>query len=1094
MAVVSASALPVSLGGTRLSWDYLNVTDVAIARPSGTVTFLFTDIVGSTSLWDAYPSAMAEALALHDGIIRRAIDRCGGHLFATGGDGFAAAFGRASDAVVAAIEAQRELCTTVWPDPAPLSVRMGLHTGEAEERDGDYFGTAVNRAARLMGAAHGGQVVVSGVTASLVDGVDDVQLVDLGSVQLRGVNEPIRAFGVASSGYIWIEKPLVSHQANAETAPRVDLVGRESELADLVSRVRERRLVTVTGPGGIGKTTLSGAAVELVGPEFEYGAIVVDLTRIDTSAGVAEAVAHQLGAADFESLLNSPSDQPALIVFDNCEHVLDAAADVIAMVLDACAMPSVLATSRSPLDLPGESVLNIGPLEVPIDEGADVAAVVLFEIRAADNGAVLVPEDRSTVAEIVRRLDGVPLAIELAAARLRTRSLVELLAELDARPHELARPRYRGRPSHRSVADMVGWSTDLLNEDLQKAFRRLGVFSGPFTGSMAAAVIDPEDRAATPGRIDELIAASLVVADTTGDVTWYRMLHPVRAMALENVRAAGEVGVVESRLVDHVVELAINIIANTASGWDGSVLTDLLALYDHIVASIRWALANDESADRAFLLVAVSWGIVHQAHTAELAQLAEQALIRWPDPTHAGWPDAAATAATCRNLLGDVEGAIELAERALPHADVSPFAPASLRRVLAQAHRAAGRFEDSRDWFAAGADAATAAGSNGMAWELLVDFGLVAAELGDARAGEEAVDRALQEAEAAGSRINAAWALAGRGALALRSDPGTSLLVIEQAIDAARTIGYPAGLSFSLRAKAVAELRQGLLDDAATTLLELLFELLQRGGLNDLRIVLDPAAELFKRTGTASWADLAVTAASLPVTSVAVPVESTLFEHAAGTGRVLASREAYVACRVGLQALIDGRDSPAPIAAAVDGPSLRMEGDAWRVTWGLRTFSLRVSKGVEDLATLLEAPGREFACVDLAGALVVPSGGDDVIDPTARRQYESRIRDLQEDLEEAERNGDLARAEQSAAELDALVEHLSSALGLGGATRKHSNEAERARSAVTQRLRSTLKKIATHDPALGRHLSDAVNTGTFCCYAPAEQTVWTVSR
>ena len=237
---------------------------------------------------------------------------------------------------------------------------------------------------------------------------------------------------------------------------RVDLVGRETELADLVSRVRERRLVTVTGPGGIGKTTLSRAAAELMGPEFEYGAIVVDLTRIDTPEGVAEAVAHQLGLADFESLISSPSDQPALIVFDNCEHVLDAAAHVTASLLDACAMPSIVATSRSPLDLPGESVLTLGPLDVPADDSSEAAAVVLFETRVADIGATLAPDDGPLVAEIVRRLDGVPLAIELAAARLRTRSLAELLAELDARPHELARPRFRGQPSHRSVADLVG--------------------------------------------------------------------------------------------------------------------------------------------------------------------------------------------------------------------------------------------------------------------------------------------------------------------------------------------------------------------------------------------------------------------------------------------------------------------------------------------------------------------------------------------------------------------------------------------------------------------------------------------------------------
>lgn len=879
--------------------------------------------------------------------------------------------------------------------------------------------------------------------------------------------------------------------------PRVDLVGREAELADLTTRVRERRLVTIAGPGGIGKTALANAAAEVVGPEFEYGAVIVDLTRVDRPEGVAEAVAGQLGCADFDSMLNSPSEQPALIVFDNCEHVLDAAADVAAQLLSACRMPKVMATSRSPLDLPGESVLSLGPLDTPDDDDADSPAVELLRRRATDHGASLTAADRPHVAEMVRRLDGVPLAIELAAARLRTHTLAEVLDELAVQPHSLSRPRFRGKPSHRSVADMVGWSYDLLPEATRPTFDCLGVFAGPFTADMAIAVVDPGDAARVRFDLDELVAASLVVPDLTGEITWYRLLHPVRAVALDQLEQRGERAAAEGRLVDTVVALAVEIIGATTSGWSGSVLADLLALFDSIDASIRWALDHDETGDRALLLVAVSWGIIHQAHTAELHELSEEVLRRWPDPSHPSWADAAATVATCRNLLGDVDGAIRLAEEALPHVGTSPHAPSSLRRVLAQAHRAAGRFEESRTWFGEGAAVARELESFGMAMELMVDFGLVVAELGDLERGVAVLDEARREALERGSLINAAWALAGQGALALRSDAATALPVIEAAVVESIAIGYPAGLSFSLRAKSIAQLRLDREIDAAGTLLELLYELLHRGGLNDLRVVLDPTAMLFRRRRVESWADIAVTAAGLPVTSVAVPVEQELLADALDCGGVvLTTREAYVACRDGLQGLLAEVQPDAPAASPVvpPGPSLTREGDVYQVVFAGRRVAVKASKGMDDLATLIGSPGREFACLELAGSALADAGSaDPVIDETARREYETRIRDLQEEIDEHEASNDVARAERARHELDAIVDHLTEALGLGGRTRTHTDAAERARSAVTQRLRSSIKRITEHHPELGAHLADAVTTGMYCSYRPDPMVEWTLS-
>jgi len=876
--------------------------------------------------------------------------------------------------------------------------------------------------------------------------------------------------------------------------PDIEIVGRESELADLTSRLRDRRLVTIAGPGGIGKTALSRAAAAIVGPGFDYGAVIVDLTRVDRSEGVAEAVAAQLGCADFESLVNSPSDQPALVVFDNCEHVLDAAAEVASRLLESCVMPTILATSRSPLDLPGESVLTLGPLQTPEDDDVASSAVELFLQRAVDIGVAVEDRDRPRVAEISRRLDGVPLALELAAARLRSHSLTEVLAELDQQPHALSRPRFRGKPSHRSVADMVGWSYDLLDESARHTFDCLSVFVGPFTAAMAVAVVDPSDSTVVRRDLDGLVEASLVAADIGGETARYRLLHPIRAVGLDQLTRRGERDVVESRLVDNVVALAMEVILSTTSGWDGSVLVDLLALYDNVAASIRWALDHDDEPDRAFLLVAVSWGIVHQAHTAEIAELSEEVLQRWPDRSQSGWADAAATAATCRNLMGDIDGAIALAEEALAHVGSSPHAPGSLRRVLAQAHRAAGRYEAARDWFAEGVAVARELDSFGMAMELLVDLGLVQAEIGEIDAGSAALEDARSEALERGSRINAAWALAGQGALALRQGHDDALAVINAAIAESEAIGYPAGLSFSFRAKAIAEIESGDDDAAASTLLTLLYELLRRGGLNDLRIVLDPTAMLFRRAGNADWADLAVTAASLPVTSVAVPVEQELAVAADGLGEALAIRDAYVACRDGLQAMISQEVSGDPKTLA-DNASLSRDGDVWRVEFGDVAVTLKASKGVDDLAVLLAAPGREFACLELAGSTISPGGSEDlVIDERARREYEQRVRDLQAEVDEYEGANDIARADKARLELDLLVDHLAESLGLAGRSRRHTDDAERARSAVTQRLRSTMKRIGEHHPTLGDHLSGAVTTGTFCSYRPQPAVEWTVSR
>ncbi len=894
------------------------------------------------------------------------------------------------------------------------------------------------------------------------------------------------------------------------------ILGREAELAELLDRLRHRRLVTLVGPGGIGKTALAEVAAAAVGPEFAYGAVTVDLTRIDRAEGVQEAMASQLGFADFQSLVDSPGDQPALMLVDNCEHVLDAAASTIEWILNACDMPTVLATSRAPLDLPDETIVTVGPLDTPDEESVelDTPAMRLLAERVRDQGVAPEELDPTLLAEICRRLDGVPLALELAAARLRSVSPRELLTELDERPHALARRRFRGQESHRSVAEVVGWSTDLLDPEPKATFSRLGVFAGPFTAAMAEPVVASPadgqadgDGQATSGMrfadvLIELVDASLVVADATGDTTWYRLLHPVRAVALEQLRESGELHRTTDRFIDQVVASAINVIALASERWQSDALPELLALYDNMAASIRWLLEHDEKPDRTLTLVAVLWGLIHQAHTADIGALGEAALTRWENGEDSAlWPDAVATVCTCRSLTGKHQASIELAERTLPAADRSPFAPCTLRRVLGQTYRMIGQTERSLEIYDEAVELAAERGAHGFALELLVTAGMTQAELGEVEAGLERIEQALAEAVDRGATVNEAWAMTARAYVLLAVDPTEAELAAGKARARSEEIGYPIGNSGSRRVLAKARMAQGDLAGAAAHAVELLDELLARGGLNDLRLMLDVAAEIAKLADAPRWSDLAATAQQLPVTSLMVPLK---LGFAVDDGQVLSTRDAYVLARDTMRSIAEGSEAAAETQPdAADGgegandrrrASMVSEGEIIRVDYAGSTIRLKRSKGLLDLASLLGSPGREISCLDLMGAgLVATSAESELIDSTARRNYEDRVRELQADIELAEANNDTGTAERLRMEMDALVDELTASLGLGGRSRTTTNPAERARSAVTQRLRSTVKRVADNHPVLGEHLKRSITTGLFCSYSPADSVEWEVA-
>ena len=391
------------------------------------------------------------------------------------------------------------------------------------------------------------------------------------------------------------------------------LVGRDRELHELDDRLRTGRLVTVVGPGGVGKTALARAGALTVAPMFAMGVEYVDLTRVEEEAGVPGALAAQLGFDSFDALLSSPADRPVLLVVDNCEHLLDAAARWLVQILGACQQPTILATSRSPLEIPGESVLPLAPLAVPVPgpDPESCPSVQLFLQRCRDAGAVVGPGDLSAVAELCRRVDGLPLAIEIAAARARTMSIADIVGRLDTSVDVLDRPRFRGDPRHRSIADTIRWSHDLLSEEAAELFEELAVFAGPFAASSARAVAAVMLAAEFDALLDELTVASLVAVDTSGPETRYRLLETVRQFALDRLRRRGALESTYDRFADHVVDTMREIVRDATGTWRPGLLHDLLAAFDDVAEALRWCTAHDDDPRRAHALCANLWAIVN---------------------------------------------------------------------------------------------------------------------------------------------------------------------------------------------------------------------------------------------------------------------------------------------------------------------------------------------------------------------------------------------------------------------------------------------------------------------------------------------------
>lgn len=553
--------------------------------PSGTVTFLFSDVVGSTRLWAADSEAMSASLRIHDGIFTEVISTFGGHVFSTAGDSFAVAFDRASAGVGCAERLQERLSEVAWGAWPQLRVRIGMHVGEAEERDGNYFGPAVNQAARVMAVAHGGQCVVT-------DGVRDAAgavTMDLGTHLLRDIETPVHLNQLGEQVFpaLWsVGAGIVSLPS-----PRTSLVGRDESVQQVRRLIGAHRLVTLTGVGGCGKTRLVIEAAYREVPAHPEGVWFVDLSTIADEQAVPGAFASALraaitpGAEAIEQIAAYLEPREALLVVDNCEHVIDVVADFLDVLLARCPRLRVVATSREMLGIDGEFAWKVPSLAT----GADAPAVQLFIERADAVGAVVTGDaDVAVITEIVERLDGIPLAIELAAARARSMDVTEVRDRLDDRFRLLSGGARRTRQRQATLEGAVQWSYDLLSGDEQAMLGWLSVFQGGFEIADVAAVAGVASYEALD-LVDSLAAKSLVdVGRDGGGHLRHRLLETIRLFALSRLVDAGLADTARDRHLDHFANDPIGTSMEVRQSLGG--LVRIGQEYENFRAAATWAL------------------------------------------------------------------------------------------------------------------------------------------------------------------------------------------------------------------------------------------------------------------------------------------------------------------------------------------------------------------------------------------------------------------------------------------------------------------------------------------------------------------------
>ena len=782
-------------------------------------TFLFTDIEGSTRLWETHAAVMGTALAQHDRILRSSIEMRDGTVIKTTGDGILAVFDGPVEAVDAAVAAQRELRDATWGETGPLRVRMALHSGTAESRDGDYFGPALNRVARILAIAHGGQVICSSVAAVLAreELPASVDLVDLGSHRLRDIDRPEQVYQVVVEDLPRTFPPLRSLSTRRSNLPvqLTSFIGRERQLDEVVALIDRHRLLTLIGTGGTGKTRLMLEASARLLDRYSDGVWLAELAPLGDPSQIASEVARALGAPEVPGVPAQATvaaflaDKELLLLLDNAEHLVDGVARFAEAMLAGAPGLRVLTTSREALAVPGEAVLQLQSLSCPAlagaPDGADddpgqvadassTEAVRLFTERAAsaDPSFVLDTANVASVAEICRRLDGIPLAIELAAARVSSMSPEDIALRLGDRFRLLAGGRRTSVPRQQTLHALIDWSWDLLTDEDRRLLRRLSVFTGGWTVPMAAWIVGDDDGQIDPidlaDGLTRLVDRSLVLADR-GTTTRYRMLETIRQYAREKLIEADEAPSVADRHLAVYAALA----AEAEDPLRGPAMVD-------------WLDRLDDELDN--LGAALEWGLEAAPWTA--VRMATALLGYW------------ATRVISQDNDVRLVAAIEIARaRVVGRPDADPADQALAARLMGEAARLwamSDRALTAIPW----AEEALALGdaSGDVTARLYALGGLAVATVFTGRGGaggtdvrgifEEAADQAERSGQWWMVALSASFAGASLGAF----DPAVGAALLERGVAAAHRSGSPYAIGAASMAQGRTLGREGRTDDA----------------------------------------------------------------------------------------------------------------------------------------------------------------------------------------------------------------------------------------------------------------------------------------
>jgi predicted ATPase/class 3 adenylate cyclase/Flp pilus assembly protein TadD len=815
-----ASANPSTSSGPRL--------------PSGTVTFLFTDIEGSTRLLQELGDEYASLIADHNQLLREIFERHNGNIRGTEGDSFFVAFSSAVDAIQAVIHAQRALAAHPWTNGVSVRVRMGLHTGEPQISELGYVGIDVHRAARIAAAAHGGQVLLSQTTRDLVHGKlpKHISLRDLGEHRLKDLREPKRLYQLSIQGLPADFPPIKSLDALLNNLPSqlTSFIGRQTELMELSALLKNTRLLTLTGPGGSGKSRLAIQVANETLDEFRNGVVFVALAPVTDARLVASTIAQPLGIKEIpgrpiaDSLQDYLRGRSLLLVLDNFEQVI-AAAPLVAQLLTGCGQLKVLITSREALRINGEHEYPVPPLPLPdlteLRSGAALsgyAAVELFvqRAKAVKPDFHLTDEIAPVVAEICHRLDGLPLAIELAAARIKLFSPRAMLERLENRLEFLSGGGRDLPARQQTLRNAIVWSYDLLNEHEQRLFRRLSVFTGGcMLDAVEALAENPLDRVSIVGELGSLLDKSLLrqIDDPDGEPRFV-MLELLREFGLEQLAASGEQEQIRRWHAKFFLSLAEQAESKMESAEQLEWVNRMEQEHDNLRSALQWSMRADGASEiclRLATTLGLFWEVrgyfgegrerlsavlnthAAQEETASRTQLlARAAELAYRQSDYPATISFAAESLEISRLIGDLRGA------------------ASALIKLGNAVTEAGDYKTASEYLEESLDIWRALDDKHGTARALISLGWAALRPGDYQLAQSRLEEALSISRELGDTRSIGFELSGLGEVALRQGHyARATQLLEESLELRRQLGNKWGVGVSLGTLGWVAMREG---------------------------------------------------------------------------------------------------------------------------------------------------------------------------------------------------------------------------------------------------------------------------------------------